>query len=68
MKIIKKGDLTRVDTTRHFNCKHCGCLFEANRSEYKTQSDFRNGHFYVHQCPTCGQDVIAYPEEEAAYR
>ena len=64
MKIIKAGDIRRIDNTRKFTCKRCGCVFEADRSEYHTQSDFRNGHFYVCMCPTCGRDVLTYPEDD----
>ena len=63
MKIIKAGNETRMQAIRRFTCHHCGCIFEADRSEYSTQHDYRNGVYHVHPCPTCGRDVIAYPED-----
>lgn len=64
MKIIKEGDLERLKSARRFECEKCGCIWEANGSEYLTQTDFRNGHYYVMKCPTCGLDTVCHPEDE----
>ena len=64
MKIIKEGDLKRVSSMRRFECERCGCVWEADASEYRVESDFRNGHYCVMACPTCRRDVICYPEDE----
>jgi len=64
MKIIKPGDLKRLDTARRFACGRCGCEFEADSAEYRTETDFRNGHYYVTACPTCKRDVVCRPEDE----
>ena len=63
VKIIKEGDLERVKSARRFECVHCGCVFEATGSEYRVETDFRNGHYYVMACPTCHRDVVAHPED-----
>ena len=63
MKIIKAGDVTRMQAIRRFSCEHCGCIFEADRTEYRTEHDFRNDALYVHPCPTCGRDVMAHRED-----
>lgn len=55
MKIIKEGDLELKRAVRTFECDECGCLWEADRTEYVTETDFRNGHVYVMDCPTCGR-------------
>ena len=68
MKILKAGDINRIDNIRHFECKDCGCVFEADKSEYHQHTDFRNSHYYVIQCPTCGKHVVAYPEDEAKWK
>lgn len=34
MKIIKSGDLRKFKETKRFTCKHCGCVFEADNTEY----------------------------------
>lgn len=57
MKIIKPGDPGRLDTTRRFECAACGCVFEANATEYIKESDFRNGIFCRCACPTCRRQV-----------
>ena len=33
MKIIKVGDVNRMQAIRRFSCEHCGCIFEADRTE-----------------------------------
>ena len=52
MKIIKEGDLKRLDTTRRFECEACGCIWEANASEYRKEWD-GNDTLIVCECPTC---------------
>ena len=52
MKIIKEGDLRRLDTTRRFSCSACGCIWEANASEYRKKWD-RNDTLIACECPTC---------------
>ena len=64
MKIIKEGDLNRLDSTRRFECEHCGAIWEANAAEYRTGRDFRNGWYHVMKCPTCQRDAVCYPESE----
>ena len=64
MKILKIGDMKRLDSTRRFECEHCGCIWEADSSEYLTQTDYRNGHYYLMACPTCRRDAVCYPEGE----
>lgn len=60
MNIIKEGvdavTLLRRELfgTKTFECKVCGCIFEANKDEYK----------YVHTkckciCPNCSEEVNA---------
>lgn len=49
MKIIKEGDLSKVDTTRRFECPACGCVWDANPSEY---GRFSEKYIYC-ECPTC---------------
>ena len=52
MKIIKEGDLKRLDTTRRFECPKCGCIFEANATEYRKEWDMNNT-ILACECPTC---------------
>ena len=64
VKILKAGDLNRIGNARRFQCEACGCVWEADRSEYHRETDFRNGHYYVCKCPTCERDTISYPEDQ----
>ena len=63
MKIIKAGDLGRLERTRRFACPACGCVFEAGPSEYRIESDQRNRTICVHWCPTCGKTVTTADAE-----
>lgn len=61
MKIIKPGDLSRLNKTKHFKCLRCGCEFLADEFEYKSTGMWRNLQTYACKCPTCDKDV--YLEE-----
>ena len=63
MKIIKEGDLERVKSAVRFECERCGAIWEATGHEYRTETDFRNGHYYVMSCPTCHRDAVRHPED-----
>jgi RNase P subunit RPR2 len=53
MKIIKHGDLKRLDTVRRFTCSACGCVWDANKNEYRVEFGL-NESVTVCECPTCG--------------
>lgn len=53
MKIIKQGDLKRLDKTKRFSCDACGCIWEANQTEYRPEWGL-NDDVIVCNCPTCG--------------
>lgn len=56
MKIIKDGVIP--DETKRFVCSKCGCVFEADKNEYK--ENFYCGQIlegFSCKCPTCGEDV-----------
>ena len=74
MKIIKQGDLRRLDKTRRFTCRDCGCIWDANQTEYRYESDGRNEDLWICECPTCGRksynsqllyDIIKYRQEKS---
>ena len=56
MRLIKDGDIEKVNPLIRFECVQCGCIFE----EYKSRcSSSSNGSEYraTHSCPTCGNPV-----------
>lgn len=57
MTVIKEGDLDRAKQsilkTRRFKCELCGCVFEANKGEYDSASQY-NEIYYLCKCPCCG--------------
>lgn len=56
MKIIKEGDLNKLKKIKRFECKECGCIFEAEKNEYKHGSQYNDTYYYC-ECPFCHQIV-----------
>lgn len=59
MNIIKQGKSkeelkTILNATKRFECKTCGCIFEADRGEYETEEVQIYSYHYC-ECPNCGQ-------------
>lgn len=62
MKIIKEGKTKEeleaiLKETKMFECKTCGCIFEADKGEYKYEEDYIYS-VYCCECPNCAK--IAY--------
>ena len=59
MRIIKYGDKSRlIKQIKRFECKSCGCIFEADNTEYKHVYGQREMYgWYSVQCPTCNNYV-----------
>lgn len=56
MKIIKPGNIDKIKKIKMFNCDFCGCLFEADNTEYITNSQYNETYYYA-ICPFCGRRV-----------
>ena len=56
MKIIKEGNLNKLERIKRFECKECGCIFEAGKDEYKWGSQYNYSYYYC-KCPFCHQTV-----------
>lgn len=60
MNIIKHGDKElaerKIKQTRRFKCKVCGCVFEADKEEYKCYDEQRNFYYYA-ECPCCKESA-----------
>lgn len=55
MKIIQHGrPETVLSSVKRFKCDSCGCVFEAEKDEYITGSQYNN-IFYQCKCPECGK-------------
>ena len=57
MKIIKEGDVKRLDKTRRFECSDCGCIWEATAFEYRREQGRYNETMIGCKCPTCRKEV-----------
>lgn len=61
MRIIKDGDLTETVKPIVFECVNCGCLFEANHTEFEksTIAEVMYDGFgdYKCKCPCCDRTV-----------
>lgn len=60
MKIIKKGKTKEelkaiLNKTKRFECKTCGCVFEANEDEYEVEEEWIYSTYYCF-CPNCGKE------------
>lgn len=53
MKILQHGN-PKV-TIRRFQCTECGCIFEADKHEYITGTQY-NETYYRCPCPECGKN------------
>lgn len=54
MTIIKEGKSPyKGNVLKRFECGICGCVFDANKDEYKTDTQY-NGVCYYCKCPCCG--------------
>jgi transcription elongation factor Elf1 len=67
MRIIKRGN---IGNTQKFTCAACGCIFEAERSEWELQVilDVREKrNVAIAHCPDCGAQVVTdiRPETQA---
>ena len=61
MKIIRKGYIPTE--TKTFKCGYCGCIFQAEKSEYRVADQLAYLHDGISadcNCPTCGR--VAYCE------
>lgn len=59
MNIIKQGKSKEelkaiLNATKRFECRTCGCVFEADRGEYETEEVQIYSYHYC-KCPNCGQ-------------
>lgn len=57
MKIIKQGLgeeewKRKAKEIRRFKCDRCECIFEAEKSEYKSSSQYNETYYYC-ECPNC---------------
>lgn len=57
MFIIKDGDREIAEKkkkqTRRFECRMCGCVFEADKGEYRGEDGFDFRYYYYAKCPCC---------------
>lgn len=56
LKIIKEGTKERLDRLKRFECEKCGCIFDADKTEYESGSQY-NDTYYFCKCPFCGNDM-----------
>lgn len=60
MKIIKEG--RKPDMTKRFECKRCGCIFEADEGEwFNTNKDYNDPRPSAN-CPFCGDDKRVFEQ------
>lgn len=72
MKIIKQGKTKEelkaiLNKTKRFECKTCGCIFEADEGEYETEEVQIYSYHYC-KCPNCGQKANEVKMRETGKR
>lgn len=63
MKIIKPGSHQEIAKPKRFTCQRCGCVFEADVSEYHVTSQFAyvyDGILAECKYPFCDTTAYAY--------
>ena len=56
MIIIKQGDPDAIKNYKRFKCNRCGCIWKAEKGEYKFGSQYNEGYYHM-PCPTCGKET-----------
>lgn len=62
MKIIKQGlskeELeVKLKAVKRFRCATCGCVFEADKDEYKADNDYCRCVYFC-ECPNCKNNAF----------
>lgn len=63
MKIIKQGKTEEelkaiLNETKRFECRTCGCIFDANKDEYEhSLSNQYEDIYYFCKCPNCKKNA-----------
>jgi len=56
MEILKQGNIQKIRRVKRFACKHCGCVFTADNTEYRPADYYSNMHDGIDatcECPCC---------------
>lgn len=56
MKIIKEGGFDTFRRIKRFECTRCGCIFEADETEYRSGSYYNETYYYC-ECPFCKRNT-----------
>lgn len=56
MTILKPGDPNVSNKPKRFKCDVCGCVFDANKGEYRVIQQY-NDIGYQCECPCCKEQV-----------
>lgn len=61
MKIVKYVNLKKFLRMKKFECLNCGCIFEADKSDYKVDIVSMSVHLIYTECPICKEIVYEEP-------
>lgn len=56
MTIIREGDMRKIKKVLRFECRNCGCIFEAEKGEYRVGTQYNEEYYYC-ECPFCHKPV-----------
>ena len=59
LNIIINGSVEEIERhqkqTKDFSCKNCGCIWEADREDYKIEHGLKDRIYIGMPCPFCGK-------------
>lgn len=53
MEILKQGDIEKISYKKYFECRRCGAIWTAEKSEYKYSCQYNESEYYC-SCPMKG--------------
>lgn len=67
MKILVQGDLKHLNKIKKFACDACGCVFLADKNEYRNVSNQHDGTIFTIECPCCYSTLYNYSDNCVPY-
>ena len=59
LNIVKNGSMEEIEKhqrqTKDFSCKNCGCIWEADKGDYKIEQGLTDKIYVGMPCPFCGK-------------
>lgn len=57
IRIIKNGNINKINQTREFKCNVCDCVFTADKEDYEVFYSQIHGDWVRINCPFCHHEI-----------